>query len=187
MPITPTSTKSKQYQALGIDEIANDIETAFTAINNLEGGGSGTTEIVNISSAQILAMGTTPIQLLPAAGVGKYYDIDKVILEYTHVTTAYTLGTATRIRVSDSNGMMFFDADSAQLSEVDNNVSRLTPITVFNNAAGAGGSEITQGYFYTNDSLSLSTISDAGSGVDVTLGDGTLRVIITYNLRTFGA
>lgn len=39
--ITPTSTKSKQYQALGIDEIATDIETVFSAVSTLQDNPSG--------------------------------------------------------------------------------------------------------------------------------------------------
>ena len=175
----PLTLRQDKGSALTIQEMDDNFVYAAA--------GGTTTTIVNVPSASILNMGSSPIELLPAPGANQYYDVEKIILEYTHVSTAYTLGTVTRLRVSDSNGMMFFDGDPAQLSEVVNNVSRLTPITVFNNAAGAGGSEITQGYFYTNDTLSLSTISDLGSGVDVTLGDGTLRVIITYTTRTFGA
>jgi hypothetical protein len=40
---------------------------------------------VYISSAQILKMGSNPIELLPAPGVDKYYDFDCIILEYTKV------------------------------------------------------------------------------------------------------
>jgi hypothetical protein len=136
--------------------------------------GGGTTEVVNISSAQILAMGTTPIELLPAAGANKYYDIEKVILEYTFNTTAYTgdliLGVGSPV---------FMYLEQGSLNSGANWVSVMNPMSsaldLTNEVAFAYTSQ-------TNSSLQLERWS--GSIAD---GDGTLRVIITYTLRTFGA
>jgi len=136
--------------------------------------GGGTTEVVNISSAQILAMGTTPIELLPAAGANKYYDIEKVILEYTFNTTAYTgdliLGVGSPV---------FMYLEQGSLNSGANWVSVMNPMSsaldLTNEVAFAYTSQ-------TNSILQLERWS--GSIAD---GDGTLRVIITYTLRTFGA
>jgi hypothetical protein len=136
--------------------------------------GGGTTEVVNISSAQILAMGTTPIELLPAAGANKYYDIEKVILEYTFNTTAYTgdliLGVGSPV---------FMYLEQGSLNSGANWVSVMNPMSsaldLTNEVAFAYTSQ-------TNSNLQLERWS--GSIAD---GDGTLRVIITYTLRTFGA
>lgn len=49
-----------------------------------------TETIVNISSAQILNMGSSPIELLPQPGANKYYDIEKIIFEFTQGTDTYS-------------------------------------------------------------------------------------------------
>jgi hypothetical protein len=67
-----------QFFDLVSKTVTDALDTRVTTLEqNPGGGGSDYTEtIVNISSAQILAMGTTPIELLPAPGVGKYYEFD---------------------------------------------------------------------------------------------------------------
>jgi len=183
MAITPTSTKSKAYQALGIDEIANDIETAFTAINNLEANPStGYTEtIVTISSAQILAMGTTPIELLPAPGAGKYYDIEKIVLEYTHVSTSYTLnGKIPCVKDGQNYGTITFNG--GMFNEGVNTYAILKGDFITNVNADPNG-KVVNYYNIENNNLVLTTF-DAG---EFTLGDGTLRVKIYHKTITFGA
>ncbi len=41
-------------------------------------------------------IGTTPIEILPAPGVGKYYEYEGIV-EYTHVTADYNFGDAVGI------------------------------------------------------------------------------------------
>lgn len=176
MAITPTSTKSKQYQALGIDEIATDIETVFTAVNNLETEvnnlpAAPTTAIVNISSAQILAMGSSPIELLPAPGVGKYYDIEKIILEYTYGTTAYSNAP----QPMPSMGNFYSEIVVGFLTSTNNDV------VIINDFGREPNSN------YQNNIINQSLTLGDYNGTNPTLGDGTLRAIITYTTRTFGA
>lgn len=174
MPITPTSTKSKQYQALGIDEIARDIETAFTAINAMPE--APTTTTVNISSAQILAMGSTPIELLPAAGVGKYYDIEKVIIEYTYISGTYgSIYPVFQQGDKTNYGLIGWDGTTFPLESC---------IFVINDTAiGSSSGYPTNSPILTNNPFRLTT----NSGADPTGGVATLRAIITYTTRTFGA
>jgi hypothetical protein len=139
--------------------------------------GGGTTEVVNISSAQILAMGTTPIELLPAAGANKYYDIEKVILEYTHVTTAYSSPDL----VIKSNGSLwgFVYSQFVLLAGSESTVTFVNKPMDYNST-----DFITTPYnFPLNTDLTIGTYDNSNP----TLGDGTLRAIITYTLRTFGA
>lgn len=169
MPITPTSSISKNYQALGIDEIANDIETAFTSVNALEATvnalpAAPTTTVVNISSAQILAMGTSPIQLLPAAGANNYYDW-KLILESTG--SDYTLAANLSIDCQPyGNGLVeitpYLITDTVNQTFEINSATQSQPL---------------------NQSINLTTVG----AVDPTGGTGTIRAIITYTVRTFGA
>jgi hypothetical protein len=169
MSITQTSLKSKNYNALGIDEIADDISNIITVVNAMPE--SPTTAIVNISSAQILAMGTTPVELLPAPGVGKYYDIEKVILEYNYNSVGYSNAP----QPMPSMGNFYQEISVSFLSSASNDV-------VIINDFGRDPQGIYERYII-NQKLELGDYN----GANPTLGDGTLRVIITYTVRTFGA
>ena len=175
MPITQTSLKSKNYNALGIDEIADDISNIITVVNAIPE--SPTTAIVNISSAQILAMGSSPIELLPAPGAGKYYSIDKVVLEYTHISSGYTL------------------ADLLTLSQTSSYLTILSAAIITNSGNRAMVTTKGVGSLDLVNEAALSEISDINTAITLgtygnsnpTLGNGTMRAIITYTVRTFGA
>jgi hypothetical protein len=153
------------------------IETLIEAIPTPPPGGSDYTEtIVNISSAQILAMGTTPIELLPAPGVDKYYDIDKIILEYTHVTTVYTLAGDRNINIFGNFGSYLTDIYSSILSSNYNSACIVELGNYSSDIASAGG------YQALNDNIQMYI-----SGGNPTGGDGTLRVKIYHKTITFGA
>jgi hypothetical protein len=143
-----------------------------------ESGGSEYTEtIVDISSAQILNMGTTPIELLPELGSGQYYEVGKMIIEYTHNTSAYN--STSNWLYTDGGYHAFF------ASIIKNASNRLSmsgfPVASIDAAAGVasyGDNEVS--YF---NKLKLSTW-DADDPTD---GDGTLRVKIYHKTITFGA
>lgn len=160
-----------------IDDVVETVEAGLPA--------SPTTTTVNISSAQILAMGSSPIELLPAPGVGKYYLIDSVIIEYTYVTTPYTQSVVggDLLSVVQSNGSwecLFSDTIltatenkwvylSGKSSDAQDHPNQTSLVFKWENG--------------TNGSLNLRAVS----GGNPTDGDGTMRVIITYTERTFGA
>lgn len=146
----------------------------------VESSGSEVTEtIVNISSTQILSAGTQPIELLPAPGVGKYYNWD-ITLEYLHNTTPYN--TTSSILVGDVDN---YSAAIMHSSIITSNVNQV--ITVSSKAKyGEAGVEngVTVGYSMgLNKGVYLFTYTQANP----TLGDGTIRAIIAYTVRTFGA
>lgn len=130
-----------------------------------------TTKIVNISSAQILAMGTTPIELLPAPGVGKYYDWE-LIIEST--TSDYTMTYDLLIRCDPYENVL------ANLDPylIKDGTDQVTLVKGTNTWYG-GDSKFAPTPM--NHSLVLTAISSPTGGV------GTLRAIITYTVRTFGA
>jgi hypothetical protein len=182
MPITPTSTKSKNYQALGIDEIANDIETAFTAINALEGGGSDYTEtIVNISSAQILAMGSTPIELLPAAGAGKYYDYFGFC--ELHYGTAPYVFTADAILVGGADSYAGTLVDFQFLTQSTDKYVNFRNTESFRVGISGMTNQVVSSFGSINEAIIITSYN----GANPTDGDGTLRVKIYHKTITFGA
>lgn len=146
-------------------------------------GSTSLTTIVNISSTEILSMGGTAVSLLPAPGVNMYYDIEKIIYEFSVGSTPYSYGSGTPVflvtdgvgnRLSLGNAQIVFENFSS--ASIANNIKA--------GASGAlSGLSFDFGTYLTDRPLEL-TIEDATSIAD---GDGTLRVIITYNIRTFGA
>jgi hypothetical protein len=173
MPLIQKSIKSLGYEPTDERLIAEDIEQIITAVNALEGGSDYTETIVNISSAQILAMGTSPIELLPAAGAGKYYDIDKVVIEYTHVSTAYTSNYI--MLINDGGNPLSYSQFSNSNSFVELTLNQ----TFVDVVEGVGLSQMNT----LNQALVLTTYD----GVSPTLGDGTMRVKIYHKTITFGA
>jgi hypothetical protein len=147
---------------------------SFVSVSDAEGNLRGTKAVVNISSAQILTLGTA-FQLLPAPGAGKYYDIKEVILEYTQGTTPYTLTGRPQVQL---DGLVLIDCDPAILQSTGYIISNNC-----NNELALAGS-YAQAYPSTLDTAVTMKTSNSSNP---TLGDGNLRVIIYYNIRTFGA
>jgi hypothetical protein len=138
-----------------------------------------TTTTVNISSAQILAMGTTPIVLLSAPGANMYYDWS-VRLEHNHVTTGYTLTGDTFVCGGGTSyyGCYFYNFALGGYDEA----IMMNPAPDFLRTVSAVNYPTFSGQ-KMNDALVLTTLN----GTNPTLGNGTWRAIITYTVRTFGA
>lgn len=125
---------------------------------------------VTLTSAQILALFTTPQTLVPAQGAGTYIVPISVIGFYTFVTAGYTLGvgsvpnvyvlTATNVRYTAPNSFGIAGAVSAQEDmEFDTNG--------------------TYDFSAANQPLMIGqTVADP------TLGDGTLTIWVTYKVLT---
>jgi hypothetical protein len=120
---------------------------------------------VTVSSAEILTLSSLPIELLPAPGVGYYYDI-KLILEYTFNTTPYTVASGDVI-IDDGTNVMY-DIFSLQGIGAD---------VVFMTQSMVGPNTIV----FPNSSIYLSQ-----QIVDPTLGDGEMLLKIWYSIRQLG-
>lgn len=137
--------------------------------------------VVGVSG--ILGMGTNPIELLPPLGAGQYYS-GNIRLEYTHNTTPYTAANGLYLSIDGSNqttiiySLITAAGDSVIEIPLSGNNSYYDSLQADNNYSYA--SLVTN---LSNNGVSLVH----GQGVDPTNGDGTLRAIITYTVRTFGA
>lgn len=125
----------------------------------------------------ILGIGTSPIELLPAPGSGKYYDIDKIVLEYTKGTTPYSQLTP---------NILWIDPFFTGIDNLLNNIATFLTL-IFRPGASytlpTTSDVVVNEYLPINKAINLSTWSSA----DPTLGDGTLRVKIYHKTITFGA
>lgn len=172
--LSGTTNTPSGYKFIG-DSLGTISQKLGATVSSIGGVSEYTETIVNISSAQILAMGTTPIELLPAPGAGIYYDIDKIILEYTHNTTPYSI----------TSDFIFI----AMLGNININTSFL---------------QGTSNYVYVTRWSTYFDINDGGfavtppSGINQNLristdgtvsgaGNGTLRVKIYHKTITFGS
>jgi hypothetical protein len=117
---------------------------------------------VTLSSAQILALNTTPIELVPAV-TGKLLVPQFLFQKYNHVSTAYT--TSGLFRIGLGSITFGFTAFGAVITSADNAQG-------LNNF---GYSQSTSGLTYQNLPLIIGATTANPTG-----GDGTLDLYLTY-------
>jgi hypothetical protein len=121
---------------------------------------------VNLSSADILALGTTPKVLVAAPGTGKWLLPHKIVLALAFGTTAYTLGDAVPKVFSPGKD---WAPVSGTLSAGATGTSVFTPADI--DSAALGGA--------IEDQPIVLTSVDGSP----TLGNGTLRVVVYYSVE----
>ena len=124
--------------------------------------GTWTTTSVDLSNADMLSLNSSPIEILPAPGAGKYYDY---VARFEHIYggTAFTVPGGGSPYLNQGSKDYYFD--------------RLV-LTATQDAASTG---TFYGFAKTNTALTLTADADA------TTGNGTGRLVITYTIRTIGA
>ncbi len=127
---------------------------------------------VEISSAEILALFTTPKELVAAPGAGKVLELISLQLAYDYLTTAYTVTGATNLQVkyTDASGAAvsttqavtgMIDQATDQLRALDKLEASVTPVV--------------------NAALVLTL-----AGADPTLGVGTIHAKVAYRVHATG-
>lgn len=149
--ITVSDADTDETKNITISGLATamDLDTAWTNLT------------VPVSSAQLLAINDTPIQILPQPGAGLYYEY-KATLKYTYGTTAYSVG---------GGGDLYL----TQGGTADCYFARLTITRAYDNASFG----TFYGEFVPNAVIELTSASNP------TLGNGTIEIEITYRTRTF--
>lgn len=121
---------------------------------------------VSLSSAEILALNTTPKTLVPAPGSGKIIRPLSYFFNMTFGGNPYATNTQLISRIGSVGT---FVTNTTSLPAGTDHVSFMIPITAVLNGADD----------YTNAPLTLSTNSG-----NPTAGDGTLNVYVTYIVVT---
>lgn len=128
--------------------------------------------VVNVSSAQILTMYTTPVLLVPAQGTHKFIFVHDLFVEYARGTTSYSNGSGILLQYGSAGS-------DAGLTFMSSNISLLGAASDF---AGDPAPA-----FSTTGSLTdwLNQGIYAGTSVNnFTAGDGTLRIEVFYTVVT---
>jgi hypothetical protein len=132
---------------------------------------------VTIDSTQILNLGKEYVPLLESAGPDNYYDVQKIIIEYTYDSIPYSL----------NDYLMIYGTNSYAYLSANFITEAFNTATVINNY-GSKSFKIGDDYLNvlsaqtSNMGIRLSTYG----GDDPTDGDGTLLVKIWYIVRTSG-
>jgi hypothetical protein len=136
--------------------------TQSITINGQTIGGDGwITETIEVSSAEILNLGSQDVELLPAPGENKYYTWYGV-LEFFPGSNTYSVSGPLLIKMDKSNYTVDVDLESENIN-----------IATFNVFLDGTGS------FELNKNVTL----DYAGVSAITSGDGTLKVKITYKIN----
>lgn len=141
---------------------------SWVAVGSGGGGGGSSTTLTSqtsLSSAQILAIYTTPIQLIAAPGAGKIIVPWTIIVDYTFGTSPY------------SGGLYMYETTGSQMitssNTINGSVNIIRIFMLYNGQA-------------TNNNVSVvdnAPLMVAGSGGgNPTGGDGTAKITVIYQI-----
>ena len=119
-------------------------------------------KVQTVTSAQVLALHTTPVEIHPALGVNRYYADLKILLEFIPGTTPYTATKAVGITSQGDGG-----GNAVSIATIT------TPLVLKHH-------DTTGAAILTNSSV---TFTAAGAQ---TVGDGTFVIKTWYNEKTIG-
>lgn len=135
------------------------------------GSGGVTTATINLSSADILGLFTTPKQLVATPGANKIIIPTSIYLSVTRTSTAFTGGGNVAVRYTDGSGPM------AHISAIDASYitgSAGTAVMIPQIAIGVDGVE-----YATTDFINQPIVLTNDTGVFAD-GTGTAEVTISY-------
>lgn len=124
---------------------------------------------VTLSSADILALHTTPITLVAAPGAGKVLHVHRAVVFWTYATTLYTFADNVIARYDGPNSTVLDASLDAQMANAGD-------LTGFYGGLSAGG--VFDPATITNAAVQLYAID--GNPAD---GDGTLTVTCWYSVE----
>ena len=113
-----TATASSEHSAFVVEtSVAGTINQEGLRVAdegiNLSGDTTQTIKTIHLqlTTAQIQALNTTPIQVVAAPGSGKYIQLMGASAQLNHVTTAFITGTALELAIASgtSNTFKLFD------------------------------------------------------------------------------
>ena len=161
---TPASPSFQDINDVATSEIADEAVTRAKLSAVMQTSVPYTVK-KSITSPQLLALNTTPIEVIAAPGAGKAIQVLGAFIAYTYVTAAYA--TNTTLLLVNENGTNEIATDGGSLiSDTANNKGYMT-------ISGGLNSIV------TNDAVVIETQTG-----DPTAGSGTIDVYVTYQIIT---
>lgn len=120
---------------------------------------------IEISSAEILTLNTSPVELAPAPGLGKVLKAENIVIKYDYVTAAYATNTKLLIVNGTTN-----EEQWGMVNVINQVISSIKGFINDNSAAPHSVQMLKE-----NQSLDL--MVETGNP---TAGDGTLTVYLWY-------
>ena len=147
------------------DELVVVVQNSITkqsTVNDVLGSENVRNVKISMTAAQIRNLGTSPIEAIPAPGVGKYIRLLKVDWNYMwgtveFVTQFYYIGTVTKGDIIEAPFYYYLDENLLKSSDgLDHNIQ-----------------------WYPNEAMIINTAGD-----DSAVGDSTMDVYISYQIIT---
>lgn len=134
---------------------------------------------VSLTQANIVAMGVTPVELLPAAAAGTAYIIDEIEFLHTYSTSAYTGGGDVQIQY-DSGAVAIVLYNDTIVTAASSSHTVIQP-TIYDLNASTGSAE----GFATAGAVAKSvTITNAGGAFAAGNAANIVKVKLRYHVLT---
>lgn len=169
MALNLNDNKRPYFKQLGLDETFDEIQSAVNAIP------SPSYVEVDLTPAQILTLGTSPVTILAAPGAGSYNEIIRITLEYTFTSGfGYNMaGDALTIR--DGAYQVYTLIAGSLIGETNSKAVSVTQLTAFD----GGLTQLVVAPQSLNTALVLNTFNEGA--ITDNSQTGTLKVKIWYN------
>ncbi len=134
---------------------------------------------VSLTQANIIAMGVTPVQILPAASAGTYYRIISVEFLHTYSTAQYSGGGDVMLQY-DSGAVVIVDFADTIITAASTSQTLVVP-TIYNLDASTGTSE---GFALGGAVAKSVTITNAGGAFAAGNVANIAKVAVVYQVCT---
>ena len=128
---------------------------------------------ITLTSAQILALNTTPIELVAAPGASSFIVLEKAYFKLNYGSAAYATNTQLAIKY-DSAATNLCTTLYDLLSQTADTIESATPDILVDN-----GSDINAYRINVNESIEV--LAESGNPIT---GDGTVDIIVEYRIMT---